>query len=192
MTERRTREDWAMTEEQLADWLLEQATPQPKPAGEHYTELEDDCLICHFKPDKGGYSRVGLRNRCYLAHRFMAAVKHANGWDSIKGQIVRHRCDVRMCINPNHLLIGTHQENMTDMSLRTIKHQTSKPRKPRVENVGVCIPIEASWSTITKRRRELLKQQIGQIPPGCNIKMTCRNAKCINPKHMYIPSLRHH
>lgn len=35
-----------------------------------------------------------------------------------KGQIVRHTCDFRLCCNPHHLIVGTHQNNTDDMVQR--------------------------------------------------------------------------
>ena len=44
---------------------------------------------------------------------------HRVSWEIFRGEIpkgayVLHRCDVRTCVNPDHLFIGSHQDNMTD------------------------------------------------------------------------------
>lgn len=31
-----------------------------------------------------------------------------------RGALVRHSCDMRWCVNPDHLIIGTHQDNSDD------------------------------------------------------------------------------
>jgi len=48
-----------------------------------------------------------------LAHRAMMI---AQGHDLKPGDVVCHSCDVTLCVNPDHLFIGTQAANMRDMN----------------------------------------------------------------------------
>lgn len=45
--------------------------------------------------------------------------------DYDKGMCLRHKCDNALCINPNHLELGTHQDNMNDLYTRRKEHIVS-------------------------------------------------------------------
>lgn len=70
---------------------------------------------------KGSHDRLGYglsyRPKSAGSPRFERA--HRKAWRLTHGPIpegmhVLHSCDVRDCINPDHLWIGTHQDNMKD------------------------------------------------------------------------------
>jgi len=48
-----------------------------------------------------------------------------------EGLLVRHKCDNRLCINPAHLELGTHQDNVTDCIVRNRRNdqRTKKPNR---------------------------------------------------------------
>lgn len=61
----------------------------------------------------GGYGTFNYKGKTQRSHRI--------AWELYCGEIpvnmdVLHRCDVRNCVNPNHLFIGTHTDNMQDAS----------------------------------------------------------------------------
>lgn len=62
-----------------------------------------------------GYGRFVFRYKQYAAHRFAYLLTYG---DIPDGAVVRHTCDTPMCVRPDHLLVGTHQDNVNDQIAR--------------------------------------------------------------------------
>jgi len=86
-----------------------------------------DC-IDHKGATTDGYGVLKRNGKTVRAHRW-AFCKH-NGLSllDIDGMVVMHKCDNRLCVNPDHLFIGTHAENCRD--------KVKKCRQARGEKAG--------------------------------------------------------
>jgi hypothetical protein len=60
---------------------------------------------------RAGYGQIGNGRKLVAAHR--AAWASANG-EIPAGMLVRHRCDNPPCCRPDHLELGTNQDNVQD------------------------------------------------------------------------------
>lgn len=83
------------------------------------------CTLWTKAKDKAGYGVSWLNGKYIRAH--VKAFKEVNG-DIPTGQVVRHTCDNRSCVNPNHLILGTYQDNSQDM--------VDRNRQAKGEQVG--------------------------------------------------------
>lgn len=100
-----------LAERRLARCGAEAAAAKERALGNYIPEPMGGCWLWLGPYNKKGY---GAR-RNGTAHRFF--------WTEHRGPIlngahVLHKCDVRACVNPNHLYLGTHADNMRDMSSR--------------------------------------------------------------------------
>lgn len=82
-----------------------------------YTSLEPNtgCWLWAGATNDKGYAQIGL-------HGKTAKAAHVN-YKRFKGfippdMVIRHTCDVRMCVNPDHLILGTQLDNIQDMIKR--------------------------------------------------------------------------
>ena len=80
----------------------------------------DQCWLWTAYRNHKGYGTAWLDGKMQMAHR--AAYEATHGEGSIADLIVRHRCDVPACVNPAHLEIGTHADNVRDRDERGRHH----------------------------------------------------------------------
>lgn len=80
--------------------------------------MAEGCIEVTGYRDPLGYGRISVNRVMVTSHRVIYCRHNGCTLESIKGLVVRHTCDNPPCINPEHLLIGTHQDNMADMNQR--------------------------------------------------------------------------
>lgn len=90
------------------------------------------CWLWTAGMDRHGYGKFTMAGqRTHIpAHR--ASWLLHNG-EVPSGLFVLHRCDVRSCVNPDHLFLGTNDDNMADMVAKGRSPRSRGEKNPRAK-----------------------------------------------------------
>lgn len=111
-------------------WILARTKEAPAPA--HVSHL-GPCRLWTGSLGVKGYASISYEGRSQGGHRL--AWEFANGTRVPEGLVVRHKCDVRPCVEPAHLETGTCSENTRDAVERGRWHG-GQGRPPRADGLA--------------------------------------------------------
>ena len=91
----------------------------------------NECVIWDKFIDGEGYGRKylprnGGASKYIPAHKWVYQQHYG---EVPKGMVVRHKCDVRSCVNIEHLEIGTPYDNIQDMISRGRSNFCGRPKR---------------------------------------------------------------
>lgn len=119
---------------------------RPKPL--LYKVTETGCWenVSH-SVDKDGYGKIQINGKSLRIHRLVYCLE--NKVSLLETEIIRHKCDNPLCFNPEHLEIGTIQENVNDRVSRKRgasgeKHGSSKLTNEQVVEIYLAEGTQAS------------------------------------------------
>jgi hypothetical protein len=81
---------------------------------------DDACWEWQGHTNNGGYGSMTVKQVTYSAHRLAYALANPNSItfaapkDKKLKEFVLHKCDNRLCCNPNHLFLGNYDDNNKD------------------------------------------------------------------------------
>lgn len=67
-----------------------------------------------------GYGSMRFEGKRWLAHRLSYEMHHGAFPECQTGLVVCHKCDVKLCCNPDHLYLGTDKQNARDRADRCL------------------------------------------------------------------------
>jgi hypothetical protein len=74
------------------------------------------------------YGKMKIGEKTVSAHRYSYELHHG---EVSEGKVICHKCDVKLCVNPEHLFIGTQKDNIHDMFS---KNRDNRPKGSKHHN----------------------------------------------------------
>ena len=109
---------------------------------------DDDCWQWQGCTNNTGYGSMTVSQKVYSAHRIAYAltypgrIEYSAPKDKNLKQFILHKCDNRLCCNPNHMELGNYADNNKDAALkgrsrapRGAEHKKAKLTQDQAEQV---------------------------------------------------------
>lgn len=90
-------------------------------------EPNSGCWLWMKSINQSGYGQFSLRSKVLAAHRWIFS--HFYDQKIPDGLFVCHKCDTKICVNPQHLFVGSASENNFDC-VRKNRHRWRKSPAP--------------------------------------------------------------
>lgn len=110
-------------------------------------QMQNGCHEWQSTLHRDGYGKFYHDGKQAQAHR--VAYELFNG--DTNGLWVLHKCDNRKCVNPEHLFLGTCQDNISDMDAKNRRGTKSKITKAQADEIGELLNQRYSQQEIAKR-----------------------------------------
>ena len=119
----------------------------------------ENCIEWKQGRSRAGYGVKRIGNKNIYAHRLAYCEDRCLTLSAIRDHVIMHTCDNPKCVNPNHLRLGTHADNMADKAARGRAPRGGKHWKAKLSAADV-LAIRNTYSR-EKRNSKHLAQQYG-------------------------------
>lgn len=152
-----------------AEWATSKHGPREKPSilerfeDRYIPEPNSGCWLWFSNVNPStGYGRFYIdEEQKVLAHQFSFA--HYKG-RLPHGLIIRHTCDIKCCVNPEHLIPGTHKQNTQDAIERGQHSMGIRSPHAKLSEAEVLIVFSAQESiSEIARRFSISRMQVQRI-----------------------------
>ena len=120
----------------------------------------DGCWTWTASCTKAGYGQIRRKGGVFYAHRLVYELAHG---PIPPGLFVLHSCDNRRCVNPDHLSIGTAQDNTQDMMVKSRGRFPGPIESAKGERHGMA---KLTWQKVSEIRRRFQVGGITQVELG--------------------------